>query len=324
MIVILSNSNDFSTNDIVDWLSHWGLECLRLNPDDTRKFDYFNKIENSKLISGIKFEDVIISNKTIKSFWYRRGFFFNPEGMRYPSCEGFEKEKQLFLSFEKKTLIDYFNSTIDEKKKIGSYDKYEINKLDILRIATEIGLNIPTTLITSKKEELTKFYERLKERVIMKPILNGIHKTINGNFYNMFTKQVNRKTIENLPDNFFETVFQEEIDKKLELRIFYLNRRFFPMAIFSQKDKKTEIDFRRYNTQNPNRKVPFELPEYLKQQLIKLMVTAGLNSGSIDMIYTLEKKFVFLEVNPVGQFKMTSYPCNYNIEKEIAISLSKR
>ena len=28
--------------------------------------------------------------------------------------------------------------------------------------------------------------------------------------------------------------------------------------------------------------------------------------------------FIFLEVNPVGQFGMTSSPCNYSLEKKIA------
>jgi D-alanine-D-alanine ligase-like ATP-grasp enzyme len=43
-----------------------------------------------------------------------------------------------------------------------------------------------------------------------------------------------------------------------------------------------------------------------------------LNCGSIDMIVTPKNEYVFLEVNPVGQFGMVSYPCNYNLEKKIA------
>jgi D-alanine-D-alanine ligase-like ATP-grasp enzyme len=46
-----------------------------------------------------------------------------------------------------------------------------------------------------------------------------------------------------------------------------------------------------------------------------------LNTGSIDMIYTNDSKFIFLEVNPVGQFGMVSKPCNYNLEKKIALNI---
>ena len=54
------------------------------------------------------------------------------------------------------------------------------------------------------------------------------------------------------------------------------------------------------------------------------MKLLNLNSGSLDLIRAADGKYVFLEINPVGQFGMVSYPCNYNIEKEIAIALTNR
>ena len=48
------------------------------------------------------------------------------------------------------------------------------------------------------------------------------------------------------------------------------------------------------------------------------MSCLGLDSGSIDMVVTKEGDFVFLEVNPVGQFNQVSKPCNYFLEKEIS------
>jgi hypothetical protein len=33
---------------------------------------------------------------------------------------------------------------------------------------------------------------------------------------------------------------------------------------------------------------------------------------------TKKGEYVFLEVNPIGQFGMVSAPCNYNLEKKIA------
>lgn len=47
----------------------------------------------------------------------------------------------------------------------------------------------------------------------------------------------------------------------------------------------------------------------------------SLETGSIDLILTKDGLFIFLEVNPVGQFGMTSYPCNYYLEKLIAMEL---
>lgn len=95
------------------------------------------------------------------------------------------------------------------------------------------------------------------------------------------------------------------------------------MAIFSQLDDKTKLDFRNYNEENPNRNVPFKLPHEVENKLRNLFEQLDLNTGSIDLILTPKNDFVFLEINPVGQFGMTSYPCNYYLEKKIAKYLIK-
>ncbi|MDO9254630.1 MAG: hypothetical protein Q7U54_03885 [Bacteroidales bacterium] len=47
-----------------------------------------------------------------------------------------------------------------------------------------------------------------------------------------------------------------------------------------------------------------------------------LNMGSIDIIKSIEGKYYFLEINPVGQYDFVSFHCNYNIHMEIAKYLS--
>lgn len=90
--------------------------------------------------------------------------------------------------------------------------------------------------------------------------------------------------------------------------------------MFSQNNDSSKIDFRNYS-KKPARRIPFELPEEIKKRTDHLMKTIGLNSGSIDMILTPDNEFYFLEVNPVGQFGMTSIPCNYKLEEIIASKL---
>jgi hypothetical protein len=49
-----------------------------------------------------------------------------------------------------------------------------------------------------------------------------------------------------------------------------------------------------------------------------------LSTGSLDLVRCPDGRFVFLEVNPVGQFGMISQPCNYRLEKEVAAHLLRR
>jgi glutathione synthase/RimK-type ligase-like ATP-grasp enzyme len=135
------------------------------------------------------------------------------------------------------------------------------------------------------------------------------------------TRLVDYKDIEDLNDYFFVSIFQEYIEKKYEIRVFFFEDKYYPMAIFSQNDEGTKIDFRNYNREKPNRCVPIKLPKIILSKLNNLMCEKNLNSGSIDIIVTPENDFVFLEVNPQGQFHWLSESCNYYIEREIANSL---
>lgn len=64
--------------------------------------------------------------------------------------------------------------------------------------------------------------------------------------------------------------------------------------------------------------VPYTLPKEIEEKLMNLMNNLGYNTGSIDMIYSTDKKYYFLEINPAGQFGWTSNICNYNVHKHIA------
>ena len=96
------------------------------------------------------------------------------------------------------------------------------------------------------------------------------------------------------------------------------------MAIFSQLDTQTEVDFRKYNFEKPNRTVPYELPEGLRSKIAILMSRLGLDTGSLDLIRAADGRYIFLEVHSIGQFRMVSRPCNYNLEKKVAERLIYR
>ena len=67
--------------------------------------------------------------------------------------------------------------------------------------------------------------------------------------------------------------------------------------------------------------MPIDIPNEIVCKLQLLMKELVLESGSIDMIVTPDDKYVFLEVNPVGQFDYVGKRCNYQLDKEIALTL---
>jgi len=116
---------------------------------------------------------------------------------------------------------------------------------------------------------------------------------------------------------------QKEIIKEYEIRTFFIEKKYYSMAIFSQGNTNTNEDFRNYDKIKPNRMIPYILPKLIEDKLNLLMDKLKLNTGSVDIIKSIEGIYYFLEINPSGQFGMTSIPCNYNLHKLTAQHLNE-
>lgn len=301
MILISSSNNDNSTNAVIDWIFYFNKDSKIVRINDDEDYDILFEANDIKLV--LKTE--IINFNSIKSFWYRRG------RIRYKI-----NNKNLFSQVkesEESVLEEYIHFILSKKRHISKYHNSEPNKLIVLELAKKIGLNIPQTYIYEKAHALIESDK--KDELITKTILPTSMMGFQDATAIIYTTLVKDISVS---EKFLPSLFQKKISKKYELRIFYFKGVFWTMAIFLQSDSKTKLDFKEYNEEHPNRNVPYNLPCDIKTKLEKLMMELDLDTGSIDMIVTPENEFVFLEINPIGQFGMVSIPCNYNVEKEIA------
>ncbi len=316
MVFILSDAADVTTNFVIDWLSHFDSDFIRFNREDQLfavniKFGDSNDM-SMFLIDNEKFVEIELNS--VKSFWYRRGDFM----IGHPVSKELKKYQHI-LSKEWSCVKEYLHFMLEQKKSLGSFFKEHMhNKLITLQKAKDIGLLIPQTAVLSNKEGIGE------SKLITKSIGNIFMIQYNGMFQSVGTQRVEQRNLDDLGDWFFPTLFQNEVEKEFEARIFFINDEYYAMAIFSQLDDTTSLDFRNYNMAKPNRVVPYSLPNDVKNKLQALMQELDLNTGSIDMIVTPEGDHVFLEVNPTGQFGWVSHNCNYFIEKRIASWLSEK
>lgn len=310
MILICSDITEPSTDIVCSWLNYFNKKFIRISNKDLIEIKtvYINN-ENIEI-------DFLINNEEFKlsqfhSYWYRRSklnFKKNSKIIFIFEGDDISNEVNDFLDEEYLRLHELFEVLLDEKAKLNTYSNNNINKLNTLVQAQKLGIKIPKTIISENfKSEL------FCEKWITKPISDLIIRK-NGYSYSSTTKRINEKDINNIAI----TKIQQEINKKFEIRSFYFNNKFFSSVIFSQGNPNTELDFRNYDTENPNRVVPYKLPKKIEKKLIKLCDKIGLKSGSFDIAYTKQDEYVLFEVNPVGQFEQVSFPCNYKIHKEIA------
>ncbi|MBW8522232.1 hypothetical protein K0U91_07085 [Chryseobacterium chendengshani] len=314
MILIFSQAEfEYTTDVIYEWIVHLGGNVRRVNGRSLMESKNF-KISFSSSDRDLTLND--INPDDVSIIWYRR----------WMGQYSFDKKNDvnIFLKREFHSLSQYFFSCFSTDKWYNkdSYQKDYASKSEQLFFANKNGFKIPTTIITTSKKELLKFIEQ-HNSVIMKPIgdIDTFHDKVQKKNLAPFTERVDKCILSELKDTFFPTLFQREIKKKLEIRVFFDKGDIYSMAIFSAANKETEIDFRQYDNQLPNRNVPFRLTTKEEKKIKKFMKDVDLQTGSLDLIFDLNNELYFLEVNPLGQFGMVSSPCNYNIEKAIAEKL---
>ena len=319
MIVIVSQEYDCSTNDVMDWLIAWRKDIVRINETDTINSIY-SKINDNEYSLYIRCGEKEFCLSKVDFFWFRRsGFVFDVSFLSNVNAS-FASHIEEHLLDECKTMKEFIVYLLENKPFLGNYHQGNANKLISLFIAKQVGLKIPNTIISSSKNDLSKFYEEHKS-CITKSIQDVLCFFINEYRFFTTTSIVESKDIENMNKSFFPSLLQNNLCKRYELRIFYLKGKCYSMAIFSQENQQTALDFRNYSTDKPNRYVPYLLPKHIEEQLDLFMKKMNLDTGSIDMIVTPDFDYVFLEVNPVGQYDMVSVPCNYYLHKKIAQTL---
>jgi ATP-GRASP peptide maturase of grasp-with-spasm system len=301
---ILTTKHDKSTDDIIDWLKYYQKDIVveRIN-------------EKEDLLAN---KNVLNTNPIyIRKYRHLLSQVDNNKTECFETKDDLSKYLKRLSNDELKIIIEYYFSS-GNRQIIGNKEPFAENKLNQLEKAQKVGLNTPKTLITSQKHELVAFVNELKSDVIVKPLYNAIFFDYKKILFGSYTKKINVKIIQKLPNTFFTALFQEEIQKELEIRTFFFYGEFYSMCIFSQQNNQTSVDFRMYSNENPNREVPYKLLKEDKIKIIHLMNELNLNTGSIDFIKGVDGETYFLEVNPEGQFNMVSSPCNYNIEEKVS------
>jgi glutathione synthase/RimK-type ligase-like ATP-grasp enzyme len=176
-------------------------------------------------------------------------------------------------------------------------------KLFQLTVARALGFELPPTLITSSPRDFFAFYREHDGRVISKLPSSGAF--INGPLghrFRRFTEPVRHRDLahaESLRTS--PMIFQAYVEKRLELRVTVVGDRIFAAAIHSQATRQTRLDWRRYDPSHTPY-TPFEIPPALAAQCVALLRRLGLSYGAVDLILTPDERFVFLEINPNGQF----------------------
>lgn len=195
------------------------------------------------------------------------------------------------------------------------------NKPFQLAIAQELGFRIPRTLITNDVDAIRSAATKIG-RMVVKPARTG-HVVHGGVDRAIYTSELLPEHLEDLSGaELSPAIYQELVPKRFDIRVTIVGQQLFAVAIDSQSDPAAVIDWR--HTDNPH--LPHErtaLPGDLQRRLHLLVERLGLTFAAIDLVETPHGDFVFLEVNPNGQWLWLDDALDLGISSAVASWLAE-
>lgn len=292
-VLIITSSIDVTVDYIIERYKGM-VEFYRVDVDLFSDYEIIVGGSNQWTISSSKWQ---IKKGDIYSIYYRKP--------RLPVLDEFEWHYRNMIAKDIIALINGIVDDFDGKVLSKPYilRKTE-NKIFQLLYAQKEGLLIPQSFIGNSNNIAKSF---IGETSIIKPLTTGkickegdveLYQT---NYFTEFEDDISLTPI----------YLQQYVNKKYEVRLTHINSYFFPVRI----DSKDKLDWRK-NYKGLSYSI-IECPKDIMDKCSKLLSHFKLNYGAFDFIVNENNEWIFLEVNPNGQWQWLEQILNLSISEKI-------
>lgn len=321
-VLVLTREIDIAADGVLDILEVRGIPYFRLNAEEfPQRASLTCESDDSGFKVRLSKARGFISLDTIYSVWYRQpvDYFVDPS-ITDPAFKRFaelESRHAIIGSLMTDPNILWMNTPSATHN--ASYKLYQ------LFTARKVGFTIPNTLVTNHPGSAEAFYTANQSNVIAKTLSTPLLRQD----YRPFAMYSHFVTGEDL--NLFGDLvlapcqLQGYVDKLVEIRAIVVGREVFAAEIHSQVLEESRHDWRRAKVSDLPHLI-HELPADVSQKCVDVVGALGLSYGALDLIFSPGDEYVFLEVNPMGQWhwieKLTGLPISQSIASFLAPSVS--
>lgn len=296
MILILSDDNDAHCNAVIQKLKDNGTSYFRLNLNTLALLKTFitYKGDTWEIITE---EKQIFSNQ-IRCVWNRRTYV----ELLLEESSVADVSFNLWKNEWNKTLLGLYNSLMNLPW-LNYYRNSHLaeNKYLQAKVAKSLGLHLPNTIVSNDKKELVEFAKKFTF-VALKLMHQDFYEIRPKEYMGFYVNKIAAPDLENFGDSSENpVVLQEYVEKDFEVRYTVVGQLHFVCKIESQLSEKAKDDWRRYDLPNTPHSI-IEPPADVREKVASLMLDMNLIYGALDFIVTKDGRWVFLEVNPMGQF----------------------
>lgn len=306
MIVVISHPNDPHAAHVLDLLRADGEETLLLDLSDlpdraSLTIDYDHGAAQQL---HYRLGEIEVDLAEATSVWWRRPQAPLPAGVT-------DFDVRAFTLNEWQEALNGLWLLMDAPwMNPPALDEIAARKALQLKVASQLGLRTPRTLITSDPAAARAFVSELG-------LGHVIFKTFSCTHTIWRETRLVRDTELDMLDRvrLAPVIFQEYIPAAADLRITIVGDKIFPASIVAQ-GTDYEVDFRMSLGQACTE--PCTIPAEIEQRLWQLMERLGIVYGAIDLRRTPDGDYVFLEVNTAGEFLFVEQRTGQPIARAVA------
>ena len=317
-VLILSTRFDVATDSVVAQLATIGTEAVRVNTED---FPFDTRISIDLPAGAVDGEFALHDIRTDgacrpRSVWMRR--------LRLPPLlDGMEQGAYEFAAREARSALLGMGFISGAPTMNPTAEGWAAeNKVYQLSVASDVGLDVPPTVITNSPDRVRRAFNDYQGQMVVKAVRSGYAELDRGPVA-VYTRQVLDEHLASIESvRLAPSIYQPLLRKRTDVRVTIVGDRLWAAEIHSQSDPHAAIDWRR--TERPDLlHTVLALPEGVSRGLMALMRRLGLVFGAIDLVRTPEDRFVFLEVNPSGQWLWLESSLEFPISRSIADWLTR-
>jgi glutathione synthase/RimK-type ligase-like ATP-grasp enzyme len=293
-VLIVTNDHDEHADAVVLELDRRNVPVFRFHPEDfPHACSVSIEIQGGRIQGELRNANHRVALDDICAAWYRRSRNLYMGGISRTS----EKLDDYVKAQSTATVVAVCASL--QTLWVSHPFKLRRGEVKALQLAeaSKAGLKVPHTLISNDPAQATTFVDALGDaECAIKPLMAVGVTDEHGYRLPLTTTLPPGHSLESVA--LAPTMLQPYVDKAFELRCVVIGERIFSAKMDSQADEKSRIDWR---GGDPEHEI-FDLPEPVEASIHRLMDSFALNFASLDMIVTPEGEFVFLELNPNGQW----------------------
>lgn len=291
-VLIVTSTVDKTVDYIVEQYSK-EIEFFRINVDIFEEYTFSISDKGWKISSDLW----SVSESEITSIYYRKPML--------PDLSAFEEKYRFMIQKDIISLIngivDSFSFTVLTKPSILRVVENKIYQLNYLR---HRNIPIPRSYIGNSN----KGWRNLSSKqLIIKPISTGKVKSKNGE--EMYPTSIFDGIQENI--KLTPVYIQEYIEKKFEVRITIVDKQIYAVRIDSLNRVDWRLDYTNHKYSN------ITCPRDIEENCLRMMRDFKLKFCTFDYIVTPENRWIFLELNPNGQWLWLELITGMDISKKI-------